>query len=113
MIIVGGCPEVFVGAAIAAVDGHCVEPEVVGAVPITKFAARPSRSTFENLGGFVQSAHMVNKFLDFFQAGQVKVFGTYLLGVAKNVDKAVGEVEVFCHPSLVANFNELVAFSVA
>jgi len=113
MIIVGGCPEIFVGTTITAVDWNSVKSKVVGAVPIPKFSLRPSRSAFEGLGCHGKSAHMVYKFLEFIHAGQVEIFGAYLLRVAKNVDKTVGKVEVFCHPCLIADFNKLVAFPVA
>jgi len=92
MIIVVGCPEVLIGSTVATVDGNCVESKVIGAVPISKFAVRPSRSTFKNLGGYGCSAHKVHKFLKFFHTGQVEVFGANLLGVIEDVDKTVGEV---------------------
>ena len=113
MIIVGGCPEVFVGTAVTAIDGYCVKSKFICAVPIPKFAVRPPRSAFEGLGCHGESTHKIYEFLEFLHAGQVEVFGAYLLGVIEDVDKAVGKVEVFCHPGLVADFNELVAFPVA
>ena len=92
MIIVVGCPVVFIGTTVATVDGNCVESKVIGAVPIPKFAVRPSRRTFENLGCYGCSAHKVHEFLKFFHAGQVEIFGANLLGVIECVDKTVGKV---------------------